>query len=89
VTRGEFAEAIYTYCTMLGASATSALRSKHHNQLVGGVAHSAHLVGLAQDVVYDATPPQGERENWAARLGLRVVIEDDHDHLQPADWTRG
>jgi len=89
VTRGEFAEAVYTYCATLGASETSGQRTSHHNLAVGGVAHSAHLVKLASDVVYDVTPSREQRLDWGRRLGLLVVIEEDHDHLQPIDWPRG
>lgn len=40
----------------------------------------------------DAHPPtihRNEREEIGARLGLRVLVEDDHDHLQPLDWKKG
>ena len=30
-----------------------------------------------------------EREQLAQRLGLKLVHEDDHDHLQPVDWLPG
>lgn len=89
MTRGEFAEAVFTYCLMTGGYATSAERSRVHNEAVHGVAHSAHLVGLARDVLYDAAPSPAEREEWAARLGLRLIREVDHDHLQPASWAAG
>lgn len=31
-------------------------------------------------------PPLSNREAIARSFGLRVVAEDDHDHLQPLDW---
>ncbi|SRR5712691_745584 len=30
-----------------------------------------------------------ERVQLAQRLGLRLVLEGDHDHLQPEDWLPG
>jgi murein endopeptidase len=83
----EFAEAVAQYCRLTGASVTSWWRTPSRNRQVGGVPHSAHLVGLAVDVVYDAPPPQTERQNWARRLGLKLIAENDHDHLQPLGWT--
>lgn len=89
MTLTEFAWAVYVYCTILGASETSGLRSRRRNREVGGVEHSAHLVGLGRDVVYDVPPTRSEREEWAERLGLVVLFEDGHDHLQPRDWKPG
>jgi len=89
MTRGEFAEAVFTYCHVLGASGTSAERTRLHNRDEKGVHHSAHLVGLARDVIYDELPSLAERRDWAGRLGLILVSETDHDHLQPADWRAG
>lgn len=30
-----------------------------------------------------------ERTEMARRLGLRLIVEHDHDHLQPLDWEAG
>lgn len=90
MTRGEFADAVYTYCLLTGGSTTSGIRSTKRNAAVGGVAYSPHRFGLGQDVVYDDYPsahPDGPE--IAKRLGLRVLREGDHDHLQPADWIPG
>ncbi len=89
MTRYEFADAVDAYCNVLAASTTSGKRTARHNALVGGVAHSAHIVGLAVDIVYDTPPPKEERWAWAERLELRLIVEDDHDHLQPLDWKAG
>ncbi|MGH7730836.1 MAG: D-Ala-D-Ala carboxypeptidase family metallohydrolase [Candidatus Eiseniibacteriota bacterium] len=89
MTRAEFTEAVFTYCCLTGASATSAERSERHNAAMGGVEHSAHLVGLARDVVYADQPPLEYRRAWALRLGLLLIHEGDHDHLQPLDWRAG
>jgi hypothetical protein len=90
VTLAEFSEAALRYAALTGASATSWFRTAAHNHAVGGVVHSAHVVGLAVDVVYnDPVPLMAERVEWAKRLGLRLVAEGDHDHLQPDSWVAG
>lgn len=89
MTHSDFRHAMMVYCAVLGASETSGGRTRFHNEKVGGVAHSAHLAFLAEDVVYDRPQPERERQEWADRLGLRLVVEDDHDHLQPKDWKAG
>jgi hypothetical protein len=90
VSPADFTDAVMRYAALTGASATSWFRTVKHNGEVGGVAHSAHVAGLAVDVVYDPPMPTAEwRTDWARRLGLRLVIEGDHDHLQPADWQAG
>jgi hypothetical protein len=91
VTPGEFYERALMYCNALGASMTSGKRSNVHNasKAVKGVTFSAHRFGLAVDVVYDAPIPEKERKETASRLGLRCIIEGDHDHLQPHEWIAG
>ena len=89
MTRAEFAEAAATFCAITGGSVTSWTRTVTHNTAVGGVKNSAHLYGLAVDIVYDtpqALPLTMER---ARRLGLKLIREGDHDHLQPGNWSAG
>ena len=83
---GLFAELVYAYSLVFSASTTSGTRTLAHNAKVGGVAKSAHLVGLAVDVVYDGARPGVEADNWLAARGLKRIIEGDHDHLMPLDW---
>lgn len=89
MTLTEFTWAVYVYCTLTGASVTSWVRTRARNATLGGVAHSGHLLGLACDVVYDESLPRPEREEWAARLRLKLIEEEHHDHLQPLDWRAG
>jgi hypothetical protein len=89
VTRGDFAEAIFTYCVLTGGSEIGGRRTEKRNALKSGVQHSAHLVKLASDVVYDTDIPFEVRSSWARRLGLKLIVEDDHDHLEPYDWQPG
>lgn len=85
----EFVIAVLLYSARTGASSSSWFRTTAHNHKVGGVEHSAHLAGLAVDVVYDDSVPLSERLAWATRFGLRLIAEGDHDHLQPLGWTAG
>lgn len=85
----QFLDALRAYCSITGASVTSFGRTWEHNREVGGVPRSAHIVWLAADVVYDADRPPADGPEWAGRLGLRLIREGDHDHLQPLDWRKG
>ena len=93
MTIGEFAEALAQYCGLHGGSITSWGRTTIRNKMVGGVQYSAHRFFRGADVVYDdlttlGADPAGRKED-ARRLGLLLIAEGDHDHLQPLDWTRG
>lgn len=95
MTRADFYEAACEYAAMTGASQTSGLRSLKHNKAVGGKPFSPHLFGRGIDLVYDdstmLTDPmkKGINRELAARLGLFLFQEGDHDHLQPLDWKAG
>jgi hypothetical protein len=88
VTPLDFVARLMAYCAATGASVTSYGRTPAHNRAVGGVPFSYHLLFLAADVVYDAPLPEDRRRRTAAQLGLRLVIEGDHDHLQPETLDR-
>lgn len=89
MTISEFTIAATTYCMLTSGSQTSGFRTTKHNKDVGGVAFSAHRFGLAWDVVYDEKLDQTVRNAIAFRLGLKLIAEGDHDHLQPFDWIAG
>lgn len=82
MTRAEFADALYRYASHFHASVTSYGRTVDHNTAVGGHPHSKHLTWLAADVVYDDKPALADRRVYAMTLGIAVVPESDHDHLQ-------
>lgn len=82
----EFADAVVRYCQRVRGSVTSWIRTPARNAMVGGVRRSAHLYALGADVVPEAPLSADERRRVGAALGLRVIVEGDHDHLQPADW---
>jgi DNA-binding NtrC family response regulator len=74
---------------MTTGSVLSYGRTAIHNAEVGGVRFSAHLVWLAANVSYDRTPPVEVRREWAERLGLLLIVQKGHDHLQPLTWKAG
>jgi Peptidase M15 len=79
----DFASAIMAYCSATTGSVTSWGRTRTHNTQVGGVEDSAHMLWVAADVTYDTPPLPALRDKLAKRLGLFIVHEGDHDHLQP------
>jgi hypothetical protein len=89
VTPHEFYDVLRAYCARFNASTSSYGRTMLHNDRVGGVPGSAHQFWLAADVIYDTPPPHAFRIEIGARLGLLVIDEGDHDHLQPLDWPKG
>jgi len=78
----QFFDAVRAYCAWGGCSITSYYRTPDHNAAVGGVAASRHQIWLGCDVVYDDPLPLPERQRMATKLGIKVVAESDHDHLQ-------
>ena len=79
----QFADALRAYCMASGSSVTSWGRTPNHNKTVGGVTDSAHLLWIAADVVYDMPGDVPWHDALAARVGLMIVHEGDHDHVQP------
>ena len=82
MTPAEFASACLAYCAATGGSVTSWGRTRKHNDAVDGVKDRAHLLWTACDVVYDDALPVDLRDKLAARLGLMLIHEGDHDHVQ-------
>jgi hypothetical protein len=83
---GEFAEAVRSYCDSTSGSITSWIRTRQHNDAVGGCPESPHLTAFGADVVYDAPGHPAARKELAAYFGLVLIVEGDHDHLQPAGY---
>lgn len=82
-----FSELLYAYCLTFSASETSGFRTVQHNAAVDGHPKSAHLAGLARDVVYDGGRPAAEADTWLRTRGLKRLWEGDHDHIMPVDWA--
>jgi hypothetical protein len=86
VTVGDFAERLVLVALVVPFSVTSWGRSKKRNESreVQGHPDSWHLLWLGADAVLD-NPVDGESfERQCGRLGLRVLNEGDHYHVQPA-----
>lgn len=79
----EFAERILQLAVVVDFSVTSWIRSAARNQAVGGVPHSRHRDGCAVDVVLDRREDEPLLRRFVERLGLRVLDEGDHLHLEP------
>jgi hypothetical protein len=89
VSLSEFSVAVVVYCLWTRASVVSGIRTAKRNGLLpDSVPHSGHLWGMAVDVVYDDAPPEDGAE-IAKRLGMTLLREHDHDHLQPLGWIPG
>ncbi len=88
MTPAAFADAARAYCARMRGSVSSWGRTPEHNGRVGGALESAHTYWLGADVVYDPwpRPDAAKGQAAAARLGLTLLREGDHDHLQPATW---
>lgn len=84
MTPAEFASALMAYAAATRGSVTSWGRTVMHNRDVGGVPDSAHLLWVGADVTYDNDDAPSWREAIAKRVGLHLVHEGDHDHVQPA-----
>jgi hypothetical protein len=82
VTPDEFATASRLYCQELGGSVTSWGRTEKHSIAVGGFAGDPHTRWTGLDVVYDTPQPLALRYATAAKHGLQLIPEKDHDHLQ-------
>ena len=68
---------------------TSGFRSVMDNAAVGGVHYSAHQFWLGTDIVPRPDVDWKELIEAGRRLGLFVLDEGDHLHLQPLDWKAG
>lgn len=62
---------------------TSGYRHPLWNETVGGAATSQHQVWLGTDIVLWYATDLAAFKKQAGRLGLTVVDEGDHLHLQP------
>ena len=83
----EFAQAVQTFAAQFGGSCTSWGRTVAHNASVGGVVGSPHTHWLGADLVYDSPSSLALRTDHAKQLGLWLIAEIDHDHLQPLGWV--
>ncbi len=77
-----FADKVLALCLIYDCSETSGFRTEKRNKAEKGADDSRHLEGLARDIVPDDRTKDHEISHAAKRLGLWVLIESDHIHLQ-------
>ena len=68
---------------------TSGFRSAMDNAAVGGVHYSSHQFWVGADIILHGDVAHTEIIEAGRRLGLLVLDEGDHLHLQPLDWKAG
>jgi len=80
----DFCLKVRVVCLLYGLSVTSWGRSRKRNKAVGGKANSWHLDFMAIDAEPDDPVELSELQYVCGRLGLEVVDEGDHFHIEPA-----
>jgi len=78
----DFVQAVLTLRLRFEFSVTSWGRTDKHNLVVGGKVGSRHLTWQAVDIRLDNGTDKATFRSAAERLGLKVVDEPDHLHLQ-------
>lgn len=91
ITPSQFFDLVRVYCEVLQARITWYNRQPVVEAVQPHpVRHSPHEVWLGVDVIYlPPVPAPADRVEWGRRLGIRVIVEADHDHLQPLEWEAG
>ena len=77
-----FSDKVLALCLIYDCSETSGFRTDMRNLLVGGAPDSRHKEALAKDIVPDDQKRTHEIEHAARKLGLWVLVESDHIHVQ-------
>lgn len=82
-----FAVRVHGLAVVVPGSVTSWGRSKKRNPTVGGDAFSGHLFWLAVDFVPDDWKDEVRARVYCRLVGLVLVKEGDHWHIEPAAWS--
>ena len=82
MTHHDYTDCILCLATRYDFSVTSWGRTAKHNADVGGKPNTRHLLFLAVDIVLDDATEIGLLTADATRMGLTVVDEADHIHIQ-------
>lgn len=77
-----FAMAIRELCSAHDVSVTSWWRTRARNDHVGGLPNSRHLDGIGADIELDPGQDRADVIATARALGLQVVDEGDHIHVE-------
>ncbi len=78
----KFIDNVIMLCLKFNLSVTSWFRTDKRNKMVGGVDNSLHRFCLAIDVVPDDWGVMNELKMIATQLGIEVIDEKDHIHLE-------
>ncbi len=79
----DFAARLLALALVSSLSVSSWGRTATRNRTVGGGALSNHLGWLAADMVPDDWKSLPRVQAFAKRLGLEVIPEGDHWHIEP------
>lgn len=83
----EFCTAVSQLAAISRFRVTSWWRSPVSNASVGGVETSWHVLGMACDVVAETVLDTERIAKFAPKLGLEVIDETTHLHLEPEGKT--
>lgn len=89
MTPGEFLAALMQLAGAFEFRITSYYRSPAQNLALKGQPSSPHLFWVGADVVLLEAHDKERFLADAPRVGLTVIEEADHFHLQPLGWTPG
>jgi hypothetical protein len=78
----DFCLAIRALALIHRVSVVSWWRTEIRNRAEGGIVDSRHLDGLGADLIPDATENRANIITTARSLGLQVVDEGDHIHIE-------
>ena len=81
-----FCRNVWHICMDHRCSVTSWIRTEARNKVVGGVADSFHVMGLAVDIVpddYNSETVEAIRQD-CVRLGVQMIDEGNHLHIEPS-----
>ena len=84
MTAYEFAFHVLTLAVEFRFSVTSWGRTRERNARAKGLKNSYHLAFCAVDVVLDDHEAIGTFSKRAKQLGVEVIAEGDHLHVEPA-----
>ncbi len=85
----EFLLALMQLYSKFPFSETGGQRTVQRNLDVDGTANSPHLHWVGRDVIFEKKPTRSELVETARRIGLTIIPERDHHHIQPAAWIAG
>lgn len=92
----EYWQAVHAYCERTLGSCDSWGRTPERSVAVGGYETDPHTWWMGADIIYTGgmrtgwprplNIPTQQAEAYADSLGLEIIHEKDHDHLQPKGW---